>query len=161
MQGSAIGRRAKADTAGARALVLLMGLLPEGLSGGASPTALGRRLGKALHRWRYEDAADPLPEGDISGSGAFSPGQEPALRLTMDHWTPLYLRGYVAGEYTGTGWQQLAARRLTEEAPMLYSLQSGYFFPAQQLAKANGEAESENHVTIQVLGACRSVAYTP
>ena len=44
---------------------------------------------------------------------------------------------------------------------MLYSLQSGYFFPAQQLAKANGEAESENHVTIQVLGACRSVAYTP
>lgn len=69
----------------------------------------------------------------------------------MDHWTPLYLRGYVAGEYTGTGWQQLAARRLTEEAPMLYSLQSGYFFPAQQLAKANGEAESENHVTIQVL----------
>ncbi len=38
---------------------------------------------------------------------------------------------------------------------MLYSLQSGYFFPAQQLAKANGEAESENHVTIQVLGACR------
>ena len=43
----------------------------------------------------------------------------------MDHWTPLYLRGYVAGEYTGTGWQQLAARRLTEEAPMLYSLQSG------------------------------------
>ena len=56
----------------------------------------------------------------------------------MDHWTPLYLRGYVAGEYTGTGWQQLAARRLTEEAPMLYSLQSGYFFPAQQLAKANG-----------------------
>ena len=122
---------------------------------------LGRRLGKALHRWRYEDAADPLPEGDISGSGAFSPGQEPTLRLTMDHWTPLYLRGYVAGEYTGTGWQQLAARRLTEEAPMLYSLQSGYFFPAQQLAKANGEAESENHVTIQVLGACRSVAYTP
>ena len=60
-----------------------------------------------------------------------------------------------------TGWQQLAARRLTEEAPTLYSLQSGYFFPAQQLAKANGEAESENHVTIQVLGACRSVAYTP
>lgn len=161
VQGSAIGRRAKAVTAGALALVLLMGLLPEGLSGGASPTALGRRLGKALHRWRYEDAADPLPEGDISGSGAFSPGQEPALRLTMDHWTPLYLRGYVAGEYTGTGWQQLAARRLTEEAPMLYSLQSGYFFPAQQLAKANGEAESENHVTIQVLGACRSVAYTP
>lgn len=161
VQGSAIGRRAKALTAGALALVLLMGLLPEGLSGGASPTALGRRLGKALHRWRYEDAADPLPEGDISGSGAFSPGQEPALRLTMDHWTPLYLRGYVAGEYTGTGWQQLAARRLTEEAPMLYSLQSGYFFPAQQLAKANGEAESENHVTIQVLGACRSVAYTP
>ena len=161
VQGSAIGRRAKAVTAGALALVLLIGLLPEGLSGGASPTALGRRLGKALHRWRYEDAADPLPEGDISGSGAFSPGQEPALRLTMDHWTPLYLRGYVAGEYTGTGWQQLAARRLTEEAPMLYSLQSGYFFPAQQLAKANGEAESENHVTIQVLGACRSVAYTP
>ena len=161
VQGSAIGRRAKAITAGALVLVLLLGLLPEALSGGASPTALGRRLGKALHRWRYEDAADPLPEGDISGSGAFSPGQEPALRLTMDHWTPLYLRGYVAGEYTGTGWQQLAARRLTEEAPMLYSLQSGYFFPAQQLAKANGEAESENHVTIQVLGACRSVAYTP
>ena len=45
VQGSAIGRRAKAVTAGALALVLLMGLLPEGLSGGASPTALGRRLG--------------------------------------------------------------------------------------------------------------------
>lgn len=56
VQGSAIGRRAKAVTAGALALVLLIGLLPEGLSGGASPTALGRRLGKALHRWRYEDA---------------------------------------------------------------------------------------------------------
>ena len=110
----------------------------------ASPTALGRRLGKALHRWHYEDAADPLPEGDISGSGAFSPGQEPALRLTMDHWTPLYLRGYVAGEYTGTGWQQLAAAADRRRPRCLYSLQSGYFFPAQQLAKANGEAESEN-----------------
>lgn len=46
VQGSAIGRRAKAVTAGALALVLLIGLLPEGLSGGASPTALGAAAGQ-------------------------------------------------------------------------------------------------------------------
>lgn len=35
----------------------------------------------------------------------------------MDHWTPLYLRGYVAGEYTGTGWQQLAGPPLDGGGP--------------------------------------------
>lgn len=73
VQGSAIGRRAKAVTAGALALVLLIGLLPEGLSGGASPTALGRRWARPCTAGAMRMPADPLPEGDISGSGAFSP----------------------------------------------------------------------------------------
>ncbi|MFR5386034.1 MAG: hypothetical protein ACLTGT_03170 [Oscillospiraceae bacterium] len=119
VQGSAIGRRAKTITAGALVLVLLIGLLPEGLSGGASPRRWGGgSAGPAP--WHYEDAADPLPE-ETSRRGLF-PGQEPAL---ADHGTldALYLRGYVAGVHR----HRLAAAGgppLTEEAPMLYSLQA-------------------------------------
>ena len=159
---AAAGRKTGRAVAGLLALVLLAGIVLEGLAAGTvQPSALGVSLDRAWHRLRYEDAANPLPEGQLAGAKLPSAGNEPALQVTAEHWTPMYLRGYVAGSYTGAGWQQLTAQSLSEEASLLYSLQSGYFFPARQLSAAFGGTEEENRVSVQVLGACRATAYLP
>ena len=114
---AAAGRKTGRAVAGLLALVLLAGIVLEGLAAGTvQPSALGVSLDRAWHRLRYEDAANPLPEGQLAGAKLPSAGNEPALQVTAEHWTPMYLRGYVAGSYTGAGWQQLTAQSLSEEA---------------------------------------------
>lgn len=122
----------------------------------------GGGFARALHRLRYETHANPMPEGTLTAAGEAASNQ-PALEVRMAHWTPLYLRGYVAGEYTGTGWERPAAPELAENAEMLYTLQTNYFTPAAQLAAAwaSQDTEAENHVTIAPLGACREHLYLP
>ena len=131
---------------------MLPGIVPE--DGGAGA--------RALHRLRYEQNRNPLPEGDLTAACPAASNQA-ALELRMAHWTPLYLRGYVAGEYTGTGWERLPAAALEEDAETLYVLQSDYFSPAVQLAAAwaSQETEAENRITLTPLGACREHLFLP
>lgn len=150
--------RGKAVAAALLALTLLAGIVPEGLSASAATAGSGVSV---LHRWLYETSPNPLPEGQISGAAVYEGNSDPALRVTMAHWTPLYFRGYVAGDYVGTGWRQLTPWQTEENAAQLYTLQSEYFFPATQLAAASGAATAENRLQWQVLGACQASAYVP
>ena len=152
-------------TAAALAVVLTGGVVLAAAS--ASParerTAAGEALAHTLHRWQYEKTPNPLPEGDLRMLGAYAPSREDALEVTMDHWTPLYLRGFVGSVYTGNSWEPVAPADAAARAESLYALQKDHFYPATQLS-AGWQAVKEppaNAVTIRPLGACRAQAYTP
>lgn len=144
------------------AVLLALALAGTAMLPGLVPEKADAGFARALHRLRYETHANPMPEGDLTAAGAAASNQ-PALEVRMAHWTPLYLRGYVAGEYTGTSWERPAAAELAENAEALYTLQTNYFTPAAQLAAAwaSQDTEAENHVTIAPLGACREHLYLP
>lgn len=135
---------------------LLTGVAP-------AKTELGARLDRAVHNLRWEKAKNPLPEGNLENLGVYAPTDKPALEVTMQHWTPLYLRGFVAGCFTDTGWEPLDTAQLAQRADTLYALQEGHFFAADQTAAAwqSVEVPSDNTVSVRVLGACRSTAYLP
>ena len=135
---------------------LLTGFMPH-------TTNLGADLRKKLHSLRWEEAGNPLPEGRLQALGPYQPAGVPALEVTMDQWTPLYLRGFVAGRYTDSGWEPLEAETLAAGAEDLYALQAGYFLPGTQLYAASREtdANAENTVTVKNIGACRAYTYLP
>lgn len=129
----------------------------------STKTELGSQLNRNLHSLRWENSQNPMPEGKLENLGVYAPTDEPALEVTMQHWTPLYLRGFVAGNFTDTGWKPVDTTQLAINAEALYALQEGHFFASDQTAAAwqSVEIASDNTVSIRVLGACRSTAYLP
>ena len=126
-------------------------------------TKQGTQLEKKLHSLRWETAENPLPEGDLTDPGVFAPTDTPALEVTMEQWTPLYIRGFVAGDYSDSGWKPVDVAQAKAGADILYALQKDYFYGADQVAAAwqSVQASSDNTVSIRMLGACRSTAYLP
>ncbi len=143
------------------ATVIGAGFLLSGFTPGK--TALGSDLQKLLHQLRWEERRTPLPEGALKDLGAYRPMDEPMLEVTMNQWTPLYLRGFTAGRYTDSGWEPLETQDMTQDAPMLYALQSGYFLPTTQIYTASQTTgtPTENTVTVRNIGACSAYAYVP
>lgn len=135
---------------------LLTGFVPRN-------TQLGSNLHKQLHELRWEESSNPLPEGNLKNLGTYHPVDVPALEVTMQQWMPLYLRGFVAGRYTNSGWEPLATETLAKGAEDLYALQSGYFLPATQVYTASQESGvvTDNAVTVKNIGACSAYAYLP
>ena len=58
---------------------------------------LGTRLEAALHAIQWEKVNNPLPEGRLKNLDSYKPNKKAVMEVTMEHWTPLYLRGFVAG----------------------------------------------------------------
>ena len=135
---------------------LLTGFAPQ-------DTQLGSNLRKQLHELRWEESSNPLPEGNLKDLGTYHPVDAPALEVTMQQWTPLYLRGFAAGRYTDSGWEPLATEMLAKGAEDLYALQSGYFLPATQVYTASQESGvvTDNAVTVKNIGACNAYTYLP
>lgn len=129
----------------------------------AEKNNVGRRVDDMLHSLFWENAKNPLPEGNLSKLDVYKPGDEAALEVTMQHWTPLYLRGYVAGNYTKDGWEMLDTEEILPAADELFVLQNREFFAADQIAAAwrSIKEESENAISVQVLGACMKNVYLP
>ena len=143
------------------AACLLGGMLIFGFE--TEEMAAGNRLAAGLHDLYWEESENPLPEGCLSKLGAYKPSDEAAMELTMQHWTPVYLRGFVAGEYSDNGWKQLEPQKLLENADILYALQENHFYASDQAYAAwqSVGAESDNHVSINILGACHAHTYLP
>lgn len=161
----ASGRGKSLTFSGVTCLVLAIAVGGTTVLAGFIPaqTEQGSQLSKKLHALRWETAENPLPEGALTNLGVFAPTDEPALEVTMEKWTPLYIRGFVAGSYSDTGWLPVDAAHTDTDAGVLYALQKGYFYGADQAAAAwrSVQADSDNSVSIRVLGACRSTAYLP
>lgn len=132
-------------------------------TGSSLETALGKALQKQLHSLCWEESDNPLPEGRLEDLGAYRPADAPVLKVTMENWTPLYLRGFVAGCYTDSGWEALKTEAVAPNAEALYALQSGYFLSATQICAAAQTVGviPENGVTVENIGACRAYAYLP
>ena len=135
---------------------ILTGFIP-------AKTEYGSQLNQKLHSLFREEAQNPLPEGNLENLGVYAPTGEPALEVTMQQWIPLYLRGFVAGSFTDTGWEPLDTAQIAESADILYALQEGHFFASDQTAAAwqSIGVSGDNAVSVRVLGACRSTAYLP
>ena len=136
--------------------ILLAGLVP-------SKTAVGDDLEKLWHRLCWEDGHNPMPEGDLKELEPFTPEDEPALEVTMQQWMPVYLRGFTAGRYTGSGWEPVESENLAGIADELYAIQENYFVPAAQIYAAALTAgdTTENTITVNNIGACRAYTYLP
>ncbi len=126
-------------------------------------TQAGSTLAHTLHHWRYESAANPMPEGQLENLSPYAPTQDAALAVTMKHWTPLYIRGYTGTVYTGHSWESVSPADTAAQAQTLYALQKDAFFPALQVSAGWQAADvpSSNRVTVETLGACRAHAWVP
>ncbi len=126
-------------------------------------TQSGEHFAHFLHRKVYESVENPLPEGQLQHLDPYAPTHEAALEVTMEHWTPLYIRGFTGSVYTPDGWQRTAPDDAAPMAETLYALQKEHFFPATQPAAAALAAgnSTENTVTVKNIGACRAYAYVP
>ena len=120
-------------------------------------------LADTLHDLRWEKAENPLPEGALQELEAHAPTDEAALSVTMEHWTPLYIRGFAAGDYDGSCWKPLAGSALSGYEDTLYSIQKNDFLPMEQIgtAWATLAEECNNAVTLQPLGACQQQVFLP
>lgn len=120
-------------------------------------------LAHTLHELRWEKAENPLPEGCLQELGAYAPTDQPALSVTMEHWTPLYIRGFAAGQYDGSTWKPLEGSSFFGYEDTLYSIQKDYFLPTEQIgaAWATLETQCDNAVTLQTLSACRQQVFLP
>lgn len=142
--------------AGILALIFLIGFLA--FSGNPAESSYADDLRQSVHRWRYETVANLMPEGDFRELNGLRSDSSPALEVSMEHWTGLYLRGFAAEEYTGHGFRPVQA-----DADLMYSLQKNYFYPAGQLA-ALAKAQNvpmKNRVAVTRVGACKAWMYVP
>lgn len=144
-------------------VLLVCSLTVGALTGADISGGLKKQAEKLCHRLLWEKAENPLPEGDLNDLGAFRPTDGSALDITMENWTVLYLRGFTAGNYTGSGWERTDGEALIEAADSLYALQENCFFPATQLGAAMEAVQStpENSIHVQSVGACGQTAYVP
>jgi len=123
-----------------------------------------RRTQALLHSSIYEKNGAALSEGDLTAGKS----EENMTRLTvqMEQAEPLYLRGFVGGTYTGSGWQPLSDRVLAENADTLYWLKKTGFDPRFQTAAVADTLKDtvsvrKNTVTVGNVAECSLYAYLP
>ncbi len=63
---------------------------------------LQQNMKEKAQEFRY--GSDTLPEGDLTKAAEINQGDEKRLSISYDKIGELYLRGYVGGTYTGSGW---------------------------------------------------------
>ncbi len=159
------GRRHGMGFSAVLSLVLAAAMTIGLTAGSFTPTqgSAGRALEALLHHLRWEQEKNPLPEGKLTDLGAWQPGSEAALDVTMDSWIGLYLRGFVGGSYTSAGWEQVPDEALASSAGQLYALQSDFFYGGTQISAAwqSLQQSAQRRVEIRLRRACRAQSYLP
>ncbi len=113
-----------------------------------------------VHSLRYESAKMAMPEGNLHNLSSWKTNDTEAMTVTMDEWSPQYLRGYVGSVYTGQSWESLSPEDTETEAELLYVLQKEGYYASSQLAfaaKALGEENSTN-ISIRYENCCNAWA---
>lgn len=168
----AAGRvRAPAGAASAAAVVLAVGVMflllmqISAVRSGSMFEDLRSAAQQKMHVRRYEAQTQPLPEGDFTALSGKSGGETTRLTVQMEHAEPLYLRGFVGQEYTGSGWAALSNRALAGESGLLYRLHTGGFYPQTQTGTAArilaDETQQTGTVTVRNAAACTRYLYVP
>lgn len=148
---------------GAALAVLGALLLPLCLIPAASLTPATDWTVERLHELRF--GAGSLPEGRLSGLGAWTPEEQTALHLSGENIRAgrLYLRGFTGELYTGSAWQALPGGTLKENSGLFYWLHQDGFYGQSAAGLAAERAELLETASLQVEpeGACRAYAYLP
>ncbi len=115
------------------------------------------------HRWRYETAEDPLPEGQLSDSLPETSSETVLLSVTADRADTLYLRGFVGDTYENGTWSALDTETAAAEKDLFYWLHENGFYPQSQFAFAAQQTGGYETETIQIrnLSACSLYRYEP
>lgn len=120
-------------------------------------------LRQSVHHLLYEDGAQPMPEGSLTGEAPDFTDTE-MLCVTLSQPESLYLRGFIGQRYTRTGWEALSTGELAEQANDVSWLQNGGFFGLTQLNTLTQLLHVDTprlQVQIDVSGACRRSAILP
>lgn len=135
-----------------------------------APAAIERlqeAVKESIHNIRFGSDKDALTDGDFTAIGKTSRTDEGMLEVTMEQPGSYYLRGFVGGNYTGTGFERTSGETLWEEEGLFYWLHEKGFYGQEMLAlsaeKLLGEEEgvSENKITVNVINGSSEYIYTP
>ncbi|MBO4359607.1 MAG: transglutaminase domain-containing protein [Eubacteriaceae bacterium] len=118
---------------------------------------------RAYHEYVYDEDTNSMPEGYLSDLPAWEPSNAPALAVTADEWSKLYLRGFTGEVYTGTSWESLDTEVLAEYSDMFYWLHDGGFFAQSSIASAMEATGNDGPVKMEIenISACEKYAYMP
>lgn len=148
---------------GAAAILLLLaaGLYP---NQSLEPVdTIREAAGETVHHLRYGDGA--LPDGDLYQAHTMLNGEEPALTVTSQYLTTMYLRGFVGSRYQNGVWEPLpGADYGGDQTGMLDWLEARGLSPETQYSAyvgAGSEEMVENRVTVENTGADRYYVYLP
>lgn len=125
--------------------------------------SLSRTTKEALHQWRYEKAAEILPEGDLTKPVPAADGTEVILSVTSDKTDTLYLRGFVGDSYENETWTALDTKTAATGKNMFYWLHENGFYSQSQFARSAAQTAEFETETIRIsnLSACSLYRYEP
>ncbi len=148
-----------AVAAGGIALCLLLGAL----FGNSLNTNTAERIRHSVHALRYHDAEPSMPEGQLKNLRRWQKSDAPALEITMEEPEKVYLRGMIYETYTGTAWEELDPKDLSEQEALFYWLHEGGFFGQSQIGAASRytSEQAPAAMTVKTLNACREHGYYP
>ena len=163
-RGAAAASFAPAAVAAALCFALAVCAAIPAVRGGSAFSALRGSVLEKIHVMRYESGNDGLPEGDFTSLAGRTGSGKTMLTVSMETAEPLYLHGFIGKSFTGTGWESMTNPELAENAPLLYWLHMGGFYPQTQTGSAasalGGESET-NGVTVTNRAACSRYVYAP
>lgn len=141
------------------ALIVLAGFLFSDLP---TESILGSAK-KTYHELRYDDQTNSMPEGDLSDLSGWEASFAPALAVSAETYSKLYLRGFTGEVYTGTAWESLDTETLAEYKNTFYWLHKDGFFAQSMIANAESITGSEeaSSLSIENISACKKYAYFP
>lgn len=120
-----------------------------------------------IHRYKYEQTSQNLPEGDFNGLGVRESEGREMLSVTMrDGVETMYLRGFTGETYTGIGWSAADNDDLADNAEILYWLHRRGIYPQTQVSEAVRTVEDAiemqaGQITVQNTAACGKYVYIP
>ena len=158
-------RNAALLSAGTLGIACLAGFLiaASGLAGDTVFSEIKEKADLYQHQKEYEAYANPLPEGRVSRAGSFSPGDGPALEVSMANWETTYLKGFVGEQYENGKWVRTSGERVLKNADLFYWLHEDGFYGQEQVADAFQLAgkKAEGFVSVTAMRACRQYRYIP
>ncbi|MBO5303429.1 MAG: transglutaminase domain-containing protein [Lachnospiraceae bacterium] len=117
----------------------------------------------AIHRLRYDDAYNAMPEGNLINVGNFEKNDKTALLIQAEQPQKFYLRGLVGEVYTGSAWETFDEQIYIENEALFYWLHKKELYGQSMLAKAAclDEETQKKKLTVMNVSACQKHLYLP
>lgn len=108
-----------------------------------------------------------ISKGNLSNQTSFDPTGKRALEVIVSvrPVDTLYLKGYVGSKYTGTAWEEISSRELSDILPAIGGMQEKRSLigePFRRIAEGNyNSTPLVQKISIEVLNASKEYGYAP